>query len=103
MVTVDQHLIALDAKINLDDNALMRHPEIVALRDISQEDEREAMASEHDLNYISLDGAIGCMVNGAGLAMATMDLVKLHGGLNRRIFSMSVAAPRPNVWPRPSS
>lgn len=81
VVTVDQHLIALDAKINLDDNALMRHPEIVALRDITQEDEREAMASEHDLNYISLDGAIGCMVNGAGLAMATMDLVKLHGGL----------------------
>ena len=80
VVTADDHLIALDAKINLDDNALMRHPELVALRDISQEDEREAKASEHDLNYISLDGDIGCMVNGAGLAMATMDLVKLHGG-----------------------
>ena len=80
VVTADDHLIALDAKINLDDNALMRHPELVALRDISQEDEREAAASEHDLNYISLDGDIGCMVNGAGLAMATMDLVKLHGG-----------------------
>ena len=80
VVTADDHLIALDAKINLDDNALMRHPELVALRDVSQEDEREAKASEHDLNYISLDGDIGCMVNGAGLAMATMDLVKLHGG-----------------------
>jgi len=80
IVTAEGHLMALDAKINLDDNALGRHSDLVALRDISQEDEREAKAKEHDLNYISLDGAIGCMVNGAGLAMATMDLVKLHGG-----------------------
>jgi succinyl-CoA synthetase beta subunit len=73
-------LLALDAKINLDDNAIGRHPDLAALRDVSQEDAREAAAKEHELNYISLDGNIGCMVNGAGLAMATMDLVKLHGG-----------------------
>ena len=80
VVTDEGHLLALDAKINLDDNALYRHPDLVELRDITQEDAREAAAAEHDLNYISLDGTIGCMVNGAGLAMATMDLVKLHGG-----------------------
>ena len=80
VVTAQGGLLALDAKINLDDNALIRHPELMALRDASQEDEREARAREHDLNYIVLDGDIGCMVNGAGLAMATMDLVKLHGG-----------------------
>ena len=80
VVTREGALIALDAKINLDDNALYRHPDLLALRDVSQEDEREARAKEHDLNYITLDGNIGCMVNGAGLAMATMDLVQLHGG-----------------------
>jgi succinyl-CoA synthetase beta subunit len=80
VVTAEGGLLALDAKINLDDNALYRHPDLVALRDLSQEDEREAKAREHDLNYITLDGDIGCMVNGAGLAMATMDLVQLHGG-----------------------
>jgi len=80
VVTGGGELIALDAKINLDDNALYRHPDLSALRDVSQEDPREAEARAHDLNYISLDGNIGCMVNGAGLAMATMDLVKLHGG-----------------------
>ncbi len=80
VVTGDGDLIALDAKINLDSNALYRHPDLVEMRDISQEDEREAKAAEHDLNYIRLDGSIGCMVNGAGLAMATMDLIKLHGG-----------------------
>ncbi|MCB1859943.1 MAG: succinate--CoA ligase subunit beta, partial [Gammaproteobacteria bacterium] len=73
-------LIALDAKINLDDNAFHRQGELFAMRDVSQEDPREAAAKEHDLNYITLDGNIGCMVNGAGLAMATMDLVQLHGG-----------------------
>ena len=80
VVTQEGDLIALDAKVNLDDNALYRHPELEALRDASQEDAREAEAKVHELNYISLDGNIGCMVNGAGLAMATMDLVKLHGG-----------------------
>jgi succinyl-CoA synthetase beta subunit len=80
VVTGAGDLVALDAKVNLDDNALYRHPDLLALRDVSQEDEREAKAKEHDLNYITLDGNIGCMVNGAGLAMATMDLVQLHGG-----------------------
>ncbi|MES9941617.1 MAG: ADP-forming succinate--CoA ligase subunit beta [Candidatus Thiodiazotropha sp. 6PLUC2] len=80
IITTDGKLIALDAKINLDSNALYRHQDLVALRDISQEDEKEAAAAKHDLNYITLDGSIGCMVNGAGLAMATMDMVKLHGG-----------------------
>jgi succinyl-CoA synthetase beta subunit len=80
VVTDGGELIALDAKVNLDDNALFRHPDLHALRDPSQEDAREAEARAHDLSYISLDGNIGCMVNGAGLAMATMDLVKLHGG-----------------------
>jgi succinyl-CoA synthetase beta subunit len=80
VTTSEGNLVALDAKINLDSNALYRHPNLVAMRDLSQEDEREAAAAKHELNYISLDGSIGCMVNGAGLAMATMDLVKLHGG-----------------------
>ena len=73
-------ILALDGKINIDGSALFRQPEIFALRDTSQEDEAERDAAEHDLNYVSLDGNIACMVNGAGLAMATMDLIKLHGG-----------------------
>ena len=81
IVNGEGDLVALDAKINLDSNALYRHADLLAMRDISQEDAREAAAAEHDLNYITLDGNIGCMVNGAGLAMATMDVVKLHGGL----------------------
>lgn len=80
IVTGEGDLMALDAKINIDSSALYRHQDIVALRDPSQEDEKEAAAAKHDLNYITLDGSIGCMVNGAGLAMATMDMVKLHGG-----------------------
>ena len=80
VVTDNGDLMALDAKINFDDNALYRHPDIVEMRDLSQEDERESKAAEFELNYIHLDGDIGCMVNGAGLAMATMDLIKLHGG-----------------------
>jgi len=80
IVTRDGALVALDAKINVDDNALFRHPELAQLRDASQEDPMERRAAEHDLNYVSLDGNIACMVNGAGLAMATMDLIKLHGG-----------------------
>jgi len=78
--TADNELIALDAKVNIDSSALYRQPGLVELRDVTQEDEREAKASEHELNYIALDGDIGCMVNGAGLAMATMDLIKLNGG-----------------------
>ncbi|MBX5460017.1 MAG: ADP-forming succinate--CoA ligase subunit beta [Steroidobacteraceae bacterium] len=80
IVTSEGKLVALDAKINIDANALFRQPELAALRDPSQEDPMERRASEHDLNYVSLDGDIACMVNGAGLAMATMDLIKLHGG-----------------------
>jgi len=80
ITTADGDVIALDAKINIDGSALYRQPELVEMRDPSQEDEREREAAEHDLNYVSLDGDIACMVNGAGLAMATMDLIKLHGG-----------------------
>jgi succinyl-CoA synthetase beta subunit len=76
----DGRVIALDAKLNFDDNALFRHPEIAALRDLDEEDPLEIEASKYDLNYISLDGEIACMVNGAGLAMATMDTIKLFGG-----------------------
>ena len=80
IVTGDGQLVALDAKVNVEANALFRQPELAALRDESQEDPMELEASRHDLNYVSLDGNIACMVNGAGLAMATMDLIKLHGG-----------------------
>ena len=80
IVTSAGDLLALDAKINLDGNALYRQQALLAMRDTSQEDEKEAAAAQHDLNYITLDGSIGCMVNGAGLAMATMDMVQLHGG-----------------------
>jgi succinyl-CoA synthetase beta subunit len=76
----DGRVVALDSKINFDDNALFRHPDIVALRDLDEEDPLEIEASKYDLNYISLDGNIACMVNGAGLAMATMDTIKLFGG-----------------------
>jgi succinyl-CoA synthetase beta subunit len=80
ILTGKNEVVALDAKLNFDDNALFRHPDITALRDLDEEDPLEIEASRHDLNYISLDGNIGCMVNGAGLAMATMDTIKLFGG-----------------------
>ncbi len=80
ILTGQDQVIALDAKLNFDDNALFRHPDIVAMRDLDEEDPLEIEASKHDLSYISLDGNIGCMVNGAGLAMATMDTIKLFGG-----------------------
>ena len=80
IVTKAGALVALDAKINIDANAVFRHPDLAKLRDANQEDPMERRAAEHDLNYVSLDGDIACMVNGAGLAMATMDLIKLHGG-----------------------
>jgi len=80
IVTGDGRVVALDAKLNFDDNALFRHPDIVALRDLDEEDPAEVQASKFDLNYIQLDGDIGCLVNGAGLAMATMDTIKLYGG-----------------------
>jgi succinyl-CoA synthetase beta subunit len=80
ILTGDGHVIALDAKLNFDSNALFRHPDIVAMRDLDEEDPAEIEASKFDLSYISLDGDIGCLVNGAGLAMATMDVIKLYGG-----------------------
>ncbi len=80
VLTADQRVLALDAKINFDSNALYRHPEIVALRDLDEEDPAAVEASKFDLSYIPLDGDIGCLVNGAGLAMATMDIIKLYGG-----------------------
>ncbi|MFL5048225.1 MAG: ADP-forming succinate--CoA ligase subunit beta [Xanthobacteraceae bacterium] len=79
VVTRAGKLVCLDAKVSFDSNALYRHPDVVALRDPTEEDEKELEASKHDLNYIALDGTIGCMVNGAGLAMATMDIIKLYG------------------------
>jgi succinyl-CoA synthetase beta subunit len=79
VVTKSGELICLDAKIGFDDNALYRHPDIAALRDLSEEDAKETEAARYDLNYVALDGTIGCMVNGAGLAMATMDIIKLYG------------------------
>ncbi|MFL5045072.1 MAG: ADP-forming succinate--CoA ligase subunit beta [Xanthobacteraceae bacterium] len=79
ILTKSGALVCLDAKVSFDDNALYRHPDVVALRDLTEEDEKEIEASKYDLNYIALDGTIGCMVNGAGLAMATMDIIKLYG------------------------
>ncbi|CAL1238840.1 ADP-forming succinate--CoA ligase subunit beta [Candidatus Methylocalor cossyra] len=79
-VTDDGQLLALDGKINVDDNALFAHPELAELRDLSQEDPAETLARRYDLSYVTLDGSVGCMVNGAGLAMATLDVIKLHGG-----------------------
>ena len=79
ILTKEEKIVCLDAKVNFDSNALFRHPEIVELRDLNEEDPTEIEASKHDLAYIKLDGSIGCMVNGAGLAMATMDIIKLYG------------------------
>jgi succinyl-CoA synthetase beta subunit len=79
VITKDKKLLCLDAKIGFDDNALFRHPDVAALRDETEEDPKEIEAQKYDLNYVALDGAIGCMVNGAGLAMATMDIIKLYG------------------------
>jgi succinyl-CoA synthetase beta subunit len=79
VITKDNQLVCLDAKVNFDSNALARHPDIVALRDLTEEDPKEIEASKYDLSYVALDGTIGCMVNGAGLAMATMDIIKLYG------------------------
>src|SRR5260370_23969767 len=79
VVTKSGQIICLDAKISFDDNALFRHADIVALRHITEQDQKDIEASKYDLNYVALDGTIGCMVNGAGLAMATMDIIKLYG------------------------
>jgi succinyl-CoA synthetase beta subunit len=78
--TSDEKIIAVDCKMNLDDNALMRHPDLASLRDVTEEDPTEVEAGQYNLNFVKLDGNVGCMVNGAGLAMATMDMIKLSGG-----------------------
>ena len=97
VVNNDGDLLTLDAKMNFDDNALYRHPDIAALRDESEEDPAERRAAEHDLNYIKLDGSIGCMVNGAGLAMATMDIIKLNGGAPANFLDVGGGATRERV------
>jgi succinyl-CoA synthetase beta subunit len=97
IVTTDGDLLALDAKINIEDNALFRHPDLAALRDASQEDAMERKAAEHELNYVSLDGNIACMVNGAGLAMATMDLIQLHGGKPANFLDVGGGATKERV------
>ena len=97
IVTADGDLLALDAKINIEDNALFRHQDLAAWRDASQEDPMERKAAEHDLNYVSLDGNIACMVNGAGLAMATMDLIQLHGGKPANFLDVGGGATKERV------
>jgi len=97
VVTGEGDLLTLDAKMNFDDNALYRHPDIEALRDENEEDPAERRASEHELNYIKLDGSIGCMVNGAGLAMATMDIIKLNGGAPANFLDVGGGATRERV------
>lgn len=97
VVTGDGKLICLDAKVNIDDNAMYRQPELREMRDTSQEDERENHAHQWELNYISLDGNIGCMVNGAGLAMATMDLIKLNGGAPANFLDVGGGATKERV------
>jgi succinyl-CoA synthetase beta subunit len=95
--TDDGGVIALDAKINFDSNALFRHEELAPLRDLDEEDAKEIEASRYDLNYIALDGAIGCMVNGAGLAMASMDVIQLHGGSPANFLDVGGGATKENV------
>jgi succinyl-CoA synthetase beta subunit len=97
VIQKDGNLTCLDAKIVIDDNALFRQPKLRAMRDPSQEDERENRARDWELNYVALDGNIGCMVNGAGLAMATMDLVKLHGGLPANFLDVGGGATKERV------
>ncbi len=97
IVNGDGDLVALDAKINIEDNALFRHKELAAMRDATQEDPMERQAAAHDLNYVSLDGNIACMVNGAGLAMATMDLIQLHGGSPANFLDVGGGATKERV------
>jgi succinyl-CoA synthetase beta subunit len=97
VVTKSDQLICLDAKISFDDNALYRHPEVAALRDLTEEDEKEIEASKYDLNYVALDGTIGCMVNGAGLAMATMDIIKLYGAAPANFLDVGGGASKEKV------
>jgi succinyl-CoA synthetase beta subunit len=97
VVTKAGQLICLDAKMAFDDNALYRHADVMALRDLNEEDEKEIEASRHDLNYVALDGTIGCMVNGAGLAMATMDIIKLYGETPANFLDVGGSATKEKV------
>ena len=97
VITKDNKILCLDAKMNFDDNAIFRHPEILKLRDLNEEDPAEIKASEYDLAYIKLDGSIGCMVNGAGLAMATMDIIKLYGQQPANFLDVGGGASREKV------
>ncbi|MEA2976681.1 MAG: succinyl-CoA synthetase beta subunit [Alphaproteobacteria bacterium] len=97
VATKDNKLICLDAKIGFDGNALYRHPDVVKLRDLTEEDEKEIEASKYDLNYIALEGSIGCMVNGAGLAMATMDIIKLYGAAPANFLDVGGGATKEKV------
>ncbi|HET7718225.1 MAG TPA: ADP-forming succinate--CoA ligase subunit beta [Bauldia sp.] len=97
VVTKAGHLLCLDAKINFDDNALFRHPDVAELRDPGEDDPKEVEAAEHDLSYVALDGTIGCMVNGAGLAMATMDIIKLYGAEPANFLDVGGGASRERV------
>jgi succinyl-CoA synthetase beta subunit len=97
VVTKTGQLLCLDAKVGFDDNALYRHADIVALRDVTEEDEKEIEASKYDLNYVALDGTIGCMVNGAGLAMATMDIIKLYGEAPANFLDVGGSASKEKV------
>jgi succinyl-CoA synthetase beta subunit len=96
-ILTDGNLAVLDGKINSDDNATFRHPELAAMRDIRQEDETEVRASQYDLNYVTMDGNIGCMVNGAGLAMATMDVISLNGGSPANFLDVGGGATKERV------
>ncbi|MCR4288256.1 MAG: ADP-forming succinate--CoA ligase subunit beta, partial [Deltaproteobacteria bacterium] len=97
VITKDNNLVALDAKISLDDNGLFRHKDIEAMRDLDEEDPNEVEASRYNLNYVSLDGEIGCMVNGAGLAMSTMDIIKLYGGAPANFLDVGGGANKEQV------
>jgi succinyl-CoA synthetase beta subunit len=97
VVTKDNKIICLDAKVDFDGNALYRHPDVLALRDLTEEDEKEVEASKFDLNYIALDGSIGCMVNGAGLAMASMDIIKLYGSEPANFLDVGGSATKEKV------
>ena len=97
VVTKDNKLICLDAKVDFDGNALYRHPDVMALRDLTEEDDKEVEASKYDLNYIALDGSIGCMVNGAGLAMASMDIIKLYGSEPANFLDVGGSATKEKV------
>lgn len=97
ILTKQNQILALDAKLNFDDNALYRHPEVVEMRDIQEENPQDVEASKYDLAYIALDGNIGCLVNGAGLAMATMDIIKLHGGSPANFLDVGGSASKEKV------